>query len=116
MARSIWPYYRDSEAIFLRKLIAVLGTIDNLLQITATRHKNIFEFVFVRGHRTTLCDIRSFKSEVFYFESVAGGMPGLGPLSAADATASMLRSFVTEFCEIAVTAEFGSAFRVWNFR
>lgn len=45
-----------------------------------------------------------------------GGAPVLGALSVAAATASMLSSFVTEFCEIAVTAELGSAFIVWNLR
>ena len=32
-----------------------------------------------------------------------GGVPGFGVLSVAAATASMLSSLVTEFCEIAVT-------------
>ncbi len=45
-----------------------------------------------------------------------GGVPGCGVLSVAEATASMLSSLVTEFCEIAVTDEFGSAFIVWNLR
>ena len=44
------------------------------------------------------------------------GAPGFGVLSPAAAIASMLSSFVTEACEIAVTEEDGSALIAWNLR